>query len=180
MKLETKRLVLRPVSGQDKSALFAYRSDKATNRYQGWIPENEEEAAAFIAKVAKEMNVPGSWFQFVIEEKGQQHIIGDLGIRFPEDDIYQAEVGCTLSKDYHHCGYAFEALSRVIDFVFEELQKHRIFTSIDPANTGAIRLVERLGFRKEAHFRKSLLLNGVWVDDVVYALLEEEWEVTAK
>ncbi|MCF8332252.1 MAG: GNAT family N-acetyltransferase, partial [Bacteroidales bacterium] len=127
MNLKTKRLVLRPVSAHDKAALFAYRRDKTTNCYQGcWIPENEEEAAAFIAKFAKEMNVPGSWFQFVIAEKGQQRIIGDLGIRFPDNDVHQVEVGCTLSKEYHNRGYASEALSRVIDYVFGELQKHRI------------------------------------------------------
>jgi len=34
-----------------------------------------------------------------------------------------------------------------------------------------------LGFRKEAHFRESLLINGEWVDDLVYALLKDEWYI---
>jgi len=58
------------------------------------------------------------------------------------------------------------------------LKKHRIVTSIDPLNINSIKLVERLGFRKEAHFIESIYSNGKWVDDVVFALLSREWEKT--
>jgi len=64
----------------------------------------------------------------------------------------------------------------VIDYVFGELKKHRISASVDPNNIKSIRLLEQIGFRKEAHFIESLLLNGQWVDDVIYALLAREWE----
>jgi len=37
-------------------------------------------------------------------------------------------------------------------------------------------LVERLGFRKEAHFVESLFFHGKWVDDLVYAILAKEWK----
>jgi len=33
---------------------------------------------------------------------------------------------------------------------------------------------ERLNFRKEAHFKESLLINGEWVDDIIYAILKKE------
>lgn len=39
MKLESDRLILRPITINDKTELFACRSDKETNRYQGWIPK---------------------------------------------------------------------------------------------------------------------------------------------
>jgi RimJ/RimL family protein N-acetyltransferase len=35
-----------------------------------------------------------------------------------------------------------------------------------------MRLVERLGFRKEAHFKESLYMDKKWVDDIVYAMLK--------
>jgi len=55
------------------------------------------------------------------------------------------------------------------------LNKHRIIASIDPDDKNSIRLVERIGFRKEAHFVESLLINGKWVDDLIYALIEKDW-----
>lgn len=56
--------------------------------------------------------------------------------------------------------------------MFNELEKHRIITSIDPENINSIELVKRIGFRKEAHFIESLYINGKWVDDVIFALLK--------
>ena len=52
--------------------------------------------------------------------------------------------------------------------------KHRLIATIDPENTKSINLFERLGFRREAHFRKCRRVNGIWADDVVYALLRED------
>jgi len=87
------------------------------------------------------------------------------------------ELGITISKTNQGKGFATEAMRGVVDFLFTELNKHRITTSIDPQNTSSINLVRRLGFRQEAHFRKSFLSNGVWVDDVIFAVLEEEWKM---
>ena len=175
MELEAKRLILRSVKQEDKSEIFAYRKDAETNKYQGWIPEIISDVEEFINKIPKEINLPDTWFQLVIIEKESNRIIGDVGIHFLGNDNMQCEIGCTLNKLFHNKGYATEALSAVIDYLFNELKKHRIITSIDPENESSIRLVERLGFRKEAHFIESLFINGKWVDDIVYALLSREW-----
>lgn len=175
MKIETKRLFLRPISQEDKEALFEYRSDQETNKYQGWVPETIEDVAQFIEKVAKQINEPESWFQFVIIEKKSEKIIGDLGVHFYGEENVQVELGCTLNKHFQHKGYATESLESVLDYLFNELNKHRVHTSIDPENTDSINLVERIGLRKEAHFVKSLHFKGSWVDDVVYALTKVEW-----
>jgi RimJ/RimL family protein N-acetyltransferase len=175
MELTTKRLIIRPITLSDKNEVFEYRCDKETNKYQGWIPETIDEMETFIGKIAKQIDKPATWFQFVIIEKESQKIIGDLGIHFFDKENKQVEIGCTLNKNFQNKGYATEAVIRVIDYLFKELNKHRIITSIDPANKNSIRLVERIGFRKEAHFVESLLINGKWVDDVIYALIEKNW-----
>lgn len=176
MKLETKRLILRPITFDDKHEIFKYRCDKEANKYQGWIPETIEDVEIFIGKIAKQMNEPGTWFQMVIIEKESEKIVGDLGIHFIDSENKQVEIGCTLNKDYQKKGYATESVKKVIDYSFNELNKHRITASIDPDNKNSIRLVERIGFRKEAHFVESLLINGKWVDDLIYALIEKDWE----
>jgi len=90
-------------------------------------------------------------------------------------DNQQVEIGCTLNKNYQSQGYATEALYKVIDYLFNDLKKHRIIASVDPNNIKSIRLVEGLGFRKEAYFVESLYLNEKWSDDIVFALLRREW-----
>jgi RimJ/RimL family protein N-acetyltransferase len=176
MKIETNRLSIRPISQTDKEMIFEYRSDKEANKYQGWIPETVNDVETFIEKAAKKINEPETWFQFVIIKKSSEKIIGDLGIHFFGEENLQVEIGCTLNKHFQSKGYATESIECVINYLFCNLKKHRIITSIDPENTNSIKLVERIGFRKEAHFIESLFINGKWVDDIVYAITRKDWD----
>ncbi len=173
--IESERLLLRPVLLSDNEQMFAYRSDAETNKYQGFIPTKLSEVNAFIAKNPININLSQSWFQLVIIEKASDQIIGDLGIHFIGDYNQQCELGITISRKFHGRGLATEALKAMIDYLFTTLKKHRIIGSVDPENTSSIALLQRLGFRKEAHFKKSLFINGAWLDDVIFGLLKEEW-----
>ncbi len=171
--IQTERTILRPINLKDNKEIFSYRSDAETNKFQGWIPKTLQDVNEFISKNPAEFNKPETWFQLVIVEKGNNTIIGDIGIHFI--DNHQCEIGCTLRKSSHGKGFATETLKAVIDFLFKVYKKHRIVGSIDLQNTSSIKLLEQLGFRKEAHFHKSLLVNGKWVDDIRYGILRIEW-----
>lgn len=178
MMLQTNRLKLRAVELTDANVLFEYRSDKKTNQFQGFIPTTEEDMLRFLKKVNPVINQAGSWFQFVITLREINHTIGDVGIHFLEED-HQVEFGITLNKEYQNKGYATETLTCIFDYLFTELNKHRIIASVDPRNTNSIQLLERLNMRKEAHFVKSLFFKDEWVDDVIYALLQSEHNTLA-
>lgn len=179
MILHTSRLQIRPVDIKDAKAMFKYRSDPNTNRFLGLRPKSLNDVSDFIRKTERKINIPGSWYQFVIIEKTSNNLIGDIGVHFLEDDSNnkQVEIGYTLDKDFRGKGYANEALIKIIDYLFCQLTKHRIIASIDPENINSIKLIKKLGFRKEAHFIESLFFHGKWVDDVIYALLDKEWKV---
>ena len=169
----TGRLHLRPVSIDDKDSMYSYRADPETNKYLSLIPKSVEDVAEFIGKTSVEVNVPGTWYQLVIIQKDSGVLIGDIGIHFLDNS--QVEIGYTLDKQFRGKGYGTEALRKVIDYLLNNLNKHRIIASIDPTNEKSIRLIERLGFRKEAHFVESLFFQGKWVDELVYAILAREW-----
>lgn len=174
----TTRLHIRPVNIMDNKRIFKYRSDPETYRFLSLIPETVEDVSAFIGRTSNEINIPGTWFQFVVIERRSDTLIGDIGIHFLETDSenMQAEIGYTLDKNYRKKGYATEALTEIIDYLINDLNKHRIIASIDPTNIDSIRLMERLRFRKEAHFKESLFFHGDWVDDLIYAILAKEWK----
>ena len=176
--IETKRLLIRPIQITDAEAVFGYRSDSITNKYQGWIPKTIDDVSNFIInRVSPTINEQGTWFQFVIILKESGELIGDAGLHFYDTENSQAEVGCTINKNYQQQGIATEAMTEILGLLFNGLHKHRVTASIDPRNTNSIKLVEKLGFRQEAHFRESILIDGVWVDDLIYGLLESEWKV---
>lgn len=175
MQLFTKRLLLRDITIDDKQAIFDYRSDAEANKFQSWIPETLEDVESFIQRKSTEFNQPESWYQILITDKETKAVIGDIGIHFFGNENLQVELGITLNKFFYGKGYASEALKSVIDFLFNELNKHRIMASIDPDNGDSMKLMERIGLRKEGHFKKSLFWKGKWVDDVIFAVLKEEW-----
>lgn len=172
--IHTMRLMLRPLKHKDAEDLFNYRSDAITNKFQCWIPGSIEDVYEFIGKVSPEINISGNWFQLAIIHNKSQIFIGDLGLHFLEKTKDQVEIGITIAKAFHGRGFAAEAMTAVINYIFDELNKCKVIGSVDPENMQSVKLLERLGFRKEAHYNKSLLVNGNWVDDVIYAFQKDK------
>jgi RimJ/RimL family protein N-acetyltransferase len=171
--LQTDRLFLRVLEMADQEALFKYRSLPEVYAYQSWRPKDIHEVGLFIEKNAAVcMNTIGAWLQLAVCLK-VGHMIGDIGIHFIDDE--QVEIGYTLSPDSQGNGYALEAVKAVLHYLFCTLKKHRVTAYVDPNNQRSIRLLERIGFRKEAHYIQSFRMGDEWYDDCVYAILENEW-----
>jgi RimJ/RimL family protein N-acetyltransferase len=172
----TPRLVLRRLETTDSEAVYRYRIDPQVSRFQSWRPLSVEDTHQFIEGLASvNPDTPGTWFQLAIILREPGLLIGDCGLHFPAEETRQAEVGITLAPEYQGKGYAAEALTAVLDYLFITLGKHRVYASVDPRNRPSLALLERLGMRKEGHFRESLWFKGEWADDVVYAILDQEW-----
>jgi len=164
MRLETKRLSIRPVEPGDKESVFLYRSHREVNKYQGFIPDNLSDVERFIANTAKEINTPGTWFQLVLILKESGALIGDIGLHFAEAAYGQdsetstetssgmvfpadsVEIGYTLDVHYHGKGYATEALTAIIEYLKTAMGKKIFTASVDPENAPSIRVLERAGF----------------------------------
>ena len=175
-RLETPRLVLRSFEDRDAAPFAAYRSDPEVARYQGWeAPFPMENAARFVADMIRARpGMPGAWYQVAIELKSTGEMIGDCAFCTSEDGR-QAEIAYTLARRWQGQGYAGEALTRLLDYLFSDLNLHRAHANVDPDNLPSIRLLERLGMRKEGRFVQSLWLKGGWVDEEWYAILQQEW-----
>lgn len=171
IQLETSRLFLRPIELSDSPVILKYRSDAEANKYQGWVPKNLEDVHDFIChRVCRQINQAGSWFQLGIIRKDSGELIGDIGIHFLAEEPFCTELGITVDQEHWNKGFANEALSEVITFLFLRLGKQKIIVSIDPRNKPSIKLFERLGFVQESYTEKSFFLNGEWVDDLVMGL----------
>ncbi|MBZ5658622.1 MAG: GNAT family N-acetyltransferase [Acidobacteriia bacterium] len=120
---------------------------------------------------AIEPGTPGPWYQLGIVLLSEYKLIGDCGFRVVENKPRQAEVGIALAPASQGHGYACEALRALLDYLLVKLGKYRVWGSVDPRNVRSVRLMERVGMRKEAHFERSLLFKGEWVDDVIFSML---------
>ncbi len=93
--------------------------------------------------------------------KGADDLIGDCALKVARGDARQAEIGFTLSRAYQGKGYAAEAVSRLLDWAFGELDLHRVVAITDQRNEPFSRLLERLGMRREAASSLTRGLRGM-------------------
>ena len=175
--LETPRLILRPFQETDLEAFSAYRSDPQVARYQSWeAPFTLEQAAAFIREMqSTQPGTPGAWYQLAIERKSTPGLIGDCAFHVFAQDPRQAEIGFSLARAFQGQGYASEAVHRLLDYLFSELDLHRVSAICDAENHASARLLERVGMRREGHFIENIWFKGAWGSEYSYALLQAEW-----
>lgn len=174
--LKTKRLYIRRFKESDAQIFTAYRADSEIARYQNWKDVTEARAREFIQELAcLEPGTPGTWFQFAIELRETQTLIGDIGLHTFQKDAQQGEIGYTMASMHQHKGYVTEAVFAVLDYCFNRLNLHRITATTDTRNQPSIQLLERLRFRREAHFIQSYREDNKWTDEYLYAILRQDW-----
>lgn len=176
--LETERLWLRQFQVSDLEEFHAYRSDPRVAQYQGWdVPYDRETAQAFIEEMVNARpGIPGKWFQAAIELKTSQALVGDCAFHIVANDTRQAYIGFTVGAPHWRKGYAEEACRRLLEYLFGELNLHRVVAECDVMNTASFSLLERLGFRREAHLLENIWFKGAWGSEYHYAMLEREWK----
>ncbi|MDB5101415.1 MAG: acetyltransferase family protein [Cyanobacteria bacterium RYN_339] len=173
--LRTERLLLRRLELTDVNAFLGYRNDPEVARFQSWDGMTGDEARAFIREQHTVMpGEPGRWAQYGIELVATGGLCGDVAIGLLPDGR-QAELGFTLARAFQGQGIATEAVTTLLALAFGAWGLHRVSATTDCLNPGAIALLERLGFRREAHHVENIWFKGAWGSEYVYAVLARDW-----
>jgi len=175
--LKTERLVLRPFEIGDLDDVHAYRSRCEVSRFLYDEPLGHEETAEKLSKWAElyELTEAGQSLALAVVLVEANQVIGEVDLKWLNEEHRQGEIGYIFNPDFHGEGYAREAAEVMLRLGFEELGLHRIIAECDSRNEPSWRLMERLGMRREAHFRHNEFFKGEWVDGLVYAMLFEEY-----
>jgi RimJ/RimL family protein N-acetyltransferase len=174
---ETDRLILRSCRDSDLESFLAYRNDPEVARYQSWdVPYSRDRAIRFIQETQAVEISSRRWLQIAVEVKSLHQMIGDVAFSIKPDDARQAVIGYSLARPYWKNGYAFEAVSHLLAFLFDELNLHRVVAECDVKNVGSWKLLEKLGFRREAHLVENINFKGAYGSEYHYALLMREWK----
>jgi RimJ/RimL family protein N-acetyltransferase len=175
--LRTERLELRPFVDDDLDALFDMQSDEEMTRYLYWGPRSREEVLIDLERIKQLTATDGEGdairLAAVLPDTGA--VIGDISLWRTNRAHAQGEIGYVLHPAYHGHGYATEACEALLRIGFEVFGLHRIVAGADARNAASIRVMERLGMRREAHLRENEFIKGEWTDEVIYAILASEW-----
>jgi RimJ/RimL family protein N-acetyltransferase len=175
--ITTERLLLRAFRSDDLDALNSFQSRADVARYLYWGPRSRAESAAALAKRVHSATLKkeGQFIAIAVELAATGQLIGDLNLDYVSSEHRSGEIGFIFHPDFHGHGYAAEAATELLRLGFEDLDLHRIIGRCDGRNTASASLMERLGMRKEAHLRENEIVKGEWTDELVFAMLEDEW-----
>ncbi|MEL6676594.1 MAG: GNAT family protein [Bacteroidota bacterium] len=174
---ETARLRIRKLRLEDVGAFHAYRRLPQVCQYQGFYPMDEQACAAFIEEqLPLTLGKPGQWVQYGLEVRATGQLVGDCALRQKEEEPRIGEIGISLSPAVQGQGYAREAMLGLMGILFDQLQVRRIEELTDAENLASVRMLESLGFRREAHFIENVFFKGKWGSEFIYAMLKREWE----
>ncbi|MBM6616608.1 GNAT family N-acetyltransferase [Bacillus suaedaesalsae] len=115
-------------------------------------------------------------FGIFLTEEDSETLIGDIQFNFVVRGPRQTSmIGYYIGQQYNGKGYMTEALKLALRFGFENLKLHRITAGVNPENSASLRVLEKVGFRREGYERKSLLVHNEWTDVVLFAMLAEDY-----
>ncbi|MFG0211651.1 GNAT family N-acetyltransferase [Brevibacillus porteri] len=114
-------------------------------------------------------------YVFVIAEKGQDEIIGEVILsEVVRENLQSCWIGYFLDKEHNGKGYMTEAVKLVVDYAFEIVGLHRLEAGVMPHNIGSIKVLLKAGFHKEGIAKKNVNINGRWEDHQTLAIVKEE------
>jgi RimJ/RimL family protein N-acetyltransferase len=175
--LRTERLILRHFTSSDLEAVYDMQSRPEVARYLYWSPRDRRGAAESLQEKVKctRIEAEGDILNLAAERAPGGPVIGDLMLHYVSAKHRQAEIGYIFHPEAQGQGLATEAARAMVDLAFGALEAHRVFGQIDARNTASARVLERLGLRREAHLVENEWVKGEWTDEVIYAVLADEW-----
>lgn len=171
---QTERLLLRPFTLADVDAVHAYHSLAEVARYQMWEPRTRDQVAVELEKWTSQ-SAEGCSVACAVTLMETGELIGDVVLMHRDKEARQAEIGYSFDPEFGGHGYATEAAAALLEIGFGKLNLHRVFARCDARNEPSWRVMERIGMRREAHFREHAIFKGDWDEEFYYAMLSDEW-----
>lgn len=175
--IETERTRLRWLVADDVPSLFAIFGDPEVSRYRLRPPFGSRADAEEMLRRVHELFAERTLFQWGIALRESDEVVGTATLLSISSEHARAELGFALRRDLWRRGLVGEAVSALIGFAFRTLGLGRLEADVDPRNQASIRVLERLGFRREGFLRQRYRVGGEWQDAAVYGLLRSEWEL---
>lgn len=176
--LTSSRLYFRKVTLDDIPEIIALRGNPEVMRF---IPRplvtNETEAIAHIQANLDglENNTALNW---IVCLKDNPKAIGIVGFYRLKPEDYRAEIGYMLLPEYHGQGIVTEAVERLIQYGFTDMQLNSIEAVIAPDNVASQRVVLKNHFVQEAFFKEYEYYEGRFLDVQIYSLLKRNYKAT--
>jgi len=178
--LETDRLLLRQFQYADSDDMLKYwiSDEKIQSMYSEPTYKTQEELRPLLDKYISGYQKE-DYYRWAIVEKGSDLCIGQIALFFVSTANECCEMEYCLGSDFHRKGYMTEAVNRILQFCFEDVNFHRVQVSHNSLNRASKGVIDKCGFVYEGTFRDYFCMNDEYVSRLYYSMLKGEWESKA-
>jgi ribosomal-protein-alanine N-acetyltransferase len=173
--LITPRLILRKYQLDDANDMFInYLADERVALFMSWQAYRSiDEVYAFLAEKPK-LYESNSTYDWAIEHEGE--VIGGISAYSISEKNHSCEFGYCIGNAFWNMGLASEAAYAVINFLFQEVQLHRITATHDVENPASGKVMQKCGMVCEGRFREHYLRHdNTFSDALLYGILNPSY-----
>ena len=111
----------------------------------------------------------------VTKREPGEPIVGRMSLGGILRGVFQnAYLGYWIDAEHQGHGLMTEAVQAGVDFAFREGGLHRVQAAVMPRNVASVRVLEKVGFRREGYAERYLCIAGVWEDHLIFARTSDE------
>lgn len=142
--LKTQRLLLRNIAPKDADIMFDYRNNEICAKYQRDQTKDYKGIVALVEKRMHDVVSVNAPFMMAVALKDTDEMIGEIVV-MPNDGTIS--MGYTFSYKHHRKGYAFEALSALVDMLHERYPAWDFICFTEVNNIASMALLKKLGYK---------------------------------
>ena len=176
--LTNKGVTLRELRISDAQSLFAMLTTEEVSRFISPPPSTVEGFERFIAWTIRQREL-GTYACFAVTVQGSDTAIGIFQVRELEPGFQTAEWGFAIGSPYWGTGAFQKGAELVINFAFETVGIHRLEARAAVKNGRGNGALRKIGAVQEGVLRKSFYRHGEYLDQVLWTILDEDWEAKA-
>jgi ribosomal-protein-alanine N-acetyltransferase len=174
--LYSERLILRALRVEDAADVARLAGARAIADTTVTIPHpySTESAVHWIAELSRQW-AEGSNVVFALSLRGEDALVGAIGLSNVDPEHYQAEMGYWIGVPWWGRGYASEAAALMLAFGFETLGLNRIYAHHMLRNPVSGHILRKVGMRAEGVLRQRVRKWGKFEDVALLSILKSEW-----
>ncbi|MCM2282398.1 MAG: GNAT family N-acetyltransferase [Bdellovibrionaceae bacterium] len=175
--LKTERLLLRPLSMTDASAIFEYAQNPNVSRYTLWEPHTTvKDSEAYVLDYALPYYRNNTPEPLGITLNGDPtKVVGTVGCFWVSKTAKTMELAYALAEPLWGKGLVAEASHALMDYCFKEYGLSRIQARCKVENQASARVMEKIGMKFEGTLRSAIFHRERYWDMHSYAVLRSEW-----
>ena len=170
-------VTLRELRTSDAASLFAMLTTEEVSRFISPPPTTVEGFERFIAWTHRQRTA-GSYACFAVTVQGFDAAIGIFQVRELEPGFGAAEWGFAIGSPFWGTGAFQEGAELVLGFAFDTLGVHRLEARCAIRNGRGNGALKKIGAVQEGVLRKAFLKNGEYLDQALYAIVEDDWRAS--